>query len=349
MIDWFSGLVGYNAQRLQPNTIAELTPDGEILWRSERKIRAVGSYDASIQLGRTSPTDEMISASSRYGLLCNPREVMQISGNPSKFLQGHNVFGPSVSSLGPVVTATVRGLPGELRPDDADSDLPPAVHRSRVDITTSVHLGNHQTVHDWLLTAEYGTRSRHGRPLISGDTVYWGKNSRRWTMKAYCKHCELKQHPVRGDRKLTERLMDYCEGHLRIELTLRQLELKNRGTLYEDLIWEYFKKISVGVAVMDKDNVPTDMPDIVKYTFVKWMSGVDVRLQLPKTTFYRHRKLILDKTGFDISLNASTMPHLKEKTKIDVEYLMMNEIKDVPAIFQGLLFKPEETREYPAH
>ncbi|MFC1988554.1 phage/plasmid replication protein, II/X family [Chloroflexota bacterium] len=238
MLDWFSGKVGFKGNSLQLNRVFETTPEGEVIWQTERKLSARGSFDSSIQIGRDVPTEEMIKATGAHNLLCNP-VVLLVSGNPSKFLQGHNVFGPKVSSLAPLIQATVRSLPADIRPDDAESKLFPTLHRTRVDITTSINFGSHRVVHDWLRTASSSTRSRHGRPMVSGDTVYWGKQSRRWTMKAYCKFCELEAHPPK-DKALRDNLKEYCEGHLRLELCLRRPELKDRGTLDESLIWEVY-------------------------------------------------------------------------------------------------------------
>lgn len=350
MLDWFSGKVGYSGLDLKLNRIMEVSPDGSILWDAERKIMARGSYESSIQLGRTFANDAMLNASQAHNLLVN-NICLYMSGNPSKFLQGHNVFGPTVSSLGSVVTATIRGLPSGVRPSDADDLLPPTLHRNRVDIATSVHLGSHRIVHEWLRTVAESSRSRHGRALVSGDTVYWGKGSTRWTMKAYCKYCELDAHPP-GDLKFKANLKEYCEGHLRIELTLRTPELVNRGTLEESLIWEYMHKINIGVVKMQKiltDNQQVErLPRTIQTTFDHWLAGKDVRFELSKPTFYRHRKAIMDITGLDISLSVPEKQTL-DSLKFDIDYLVANEIKDIPSLFQGRLFKPDNSLAYGAH
>jgi hypothetical protein len=342
MIDWYSGLVGYSGEGLRLNSVCELTPAGEILWQTERKIQAKGSFDASIQLGRSGPTDAMLRASRALNLECSP-VCLYLSGNPSKFLQGHNVFGPSVSSLSPVIQAVVRGLPDDIRPADSMSKLWPSVHRSRVDITTSVDLGTHNLVHDWLKTASTSTRSRHGRPMVSGDTVYWGKQSRRWTLKAYCKYCELEAHPP-ADRDFLADLREYCKGQLRIELCLRTPELKPRGTLHEDLIWEFMNKIEVGVMKTDVNPEKPNLANIVQFTLSRWMSGEAVCHSLPKTTFYRHRRIILDELGLDISLSYEKKT--ASKIVFDLAYLKAHEIKVVPSLFQGKLFKPVASPEW---
>lgn len=347
MIDWFTGIVGYSGELLKLNKVVELTPSGEIIWTTERKLQVRGSYDASVQLGRSLPNESMLVASRKYDLECMP-VCLIISGNPSKFLQGHNVFGPSVASLSPVVQAVIRGLPGEIRPGDADSELWPALHRSRVDITTSIDMGSHSLVHEWLRAAATSTRSRHGRALVSGDTVYWGKHSRRWTMKAYCKFCELREHGP-GDLALRKRLMEYCEGQLRLELTLRGPELKDRGTLDESLIWDFFDRITIGVVKADVGglDMKTDLPMSVQFTLVRWVGGEDVRMSLPRSTFYWHRRKILDVLGLDISLKYEKKT--VEAMTFDLDYLRSHEVKLIPAQLQALLFKPGDSPSWESH
>jgi phage/plasmid replication protein, gene II/X family len=349
MIDWLTGIVGYSGELLKLNKICELTPVGEIIWTSERKLQVRGSFDASVQLGRAAPTDSMLMAARKYDLECMT-PCLILSGNPSKFLQGHNVFGPSVAAMAPVVQAVIRGLPGEIRPADADSELWPALHRSRVDITTSVDMGSHKLVHEWLRTAETSSRSkhRHGRALVSGDTVYWGKTSRRWTLKAYCKFCELREHGP-GDLALRKLLMDYCEGQLRLELTLRGMELKDRGTLDESLIWDFFERIEVGVLKADLggEQVKTELSYGAQFTLSRWIGGEDVRHSMPLRTFWYHRRRILDVVGVDISLKYEKKQ--AEAVVFDLDYLRQHEIKLLPAQLQGLLFKPGDSPRWVGH
>jgi phage/plasmid replication protein, gene II/X family len=348
MLDWYQGKVGYSGRGLRLNRLLEVTPDGVIRFDFERPAKVKGSFESSIQLRRDSASPDMVSATEKYNLLLN-QTCLYVSGNPSKFLQGHNVFGPKVGSLGPVLTATIRELPPEVRPDDADSPLAPAVHRNRVDISTSVHLGRHSTVHEWLQTVARSSSSRHkGTSMVSGNTVYWGKHSSRWSMKAYCKFCELDVHPP-ADLQLKDRLKGYCEGHLRIELTLRTPEIKDRGTLDETLIWEYFRRINIGSLELQMEKVESaKLSRSVRLTLSEWLAGKEIKYSLPRRTFYDHRKRILDATSLDISLPVPDESTLKA-VKFDLDYLVANEIKDIPSTFQGDLFKPVESGRWSAH
>ena len=243
MIDWFSGYVGYDGSGIATGRFFEVDRHGELVKQLRRWETARGSYEAGVQVTQGTATEQMVQHARDQGFLCSP-SVLRISGNPAKFLQGHNAAGPSVSALGPVVQAVVRAFGEGLRPQDADDPRLPAVQRSRVDVTTAVDLDSHQAVHDWLTQAAALTRSRHGRAMDSSGTVYWGKHSRRWALKAYCKHCELKKHPP-ADESLLPDLLEWTRTHLRIELCLRRPELKDRGSLDESVIWEFFERLEV--------------------------------------------------------------------------------------------------------
>lgn len=354
MLDWFSGYVGYDASRLELGKFFELDRGGEVVRARDRWETARGSYESGVQVTRGSPPEStrevrrphglgtvavpytpMFDAAERFGFLCSP-EVLRISGNPSKFLQGHNVAGPSVSSLGPVLQALVRAFGDGFRPPDADSDLLPAVHRSRVDVTTAVDLGSHQAVHDWLKLAATKTRSRHGRAMTSAGTVYWGKNSTRWAMKAYCKHCELIAHPPDA-RELVPELLDWTRTHLRIELVLRRPELKDRDTLDEAVIWEFFSRLEVQT-MKQCDAAAERLRAPVKSALMNWYHGHDLGVIFPRRTFYKYRREILDETGIDVSL-----PHVEQADDaapalLGLDELRAREVKDTPERIQRSLF-----------
>src|SRR5579859_1401556 len=94
----------------------EVSPDGAVVRDRDRWETAVGSFEAGVQVTRALVTDDMLQ-SGREGLWhLGGANVLRISGNPSKFLQGHNAAGPSVAKLGPVLQALVRAFGEGLRP-----------------------------------------------------------------------------------------------------------------------------------------------------------------------------------------------------------------------------------------
>jgi hypothetical protein len=175
---------------------------------------------------------------------------------------------------------------------------------------------------------------------MSGSTVYWGKSSRRWSIKAYCKFCELAEHPPKVD---VPGLRDWCENHLRVELTLRRPELKDRDTLDDDVLLEYYEKLTIGGSAMVTN--AGSLPEIEASAFCRqtlqiWADGGDPRLSLPRRTFYRHRATILEQVGVDISIARSQQWESMGRAGFDVEFLKSRKV-DLPRTeaLQRRLFK----------
>jgi hypothetical protein len=358
MIDWFTGLVGYNSFALKTGKMLWLTVDGDIELDVDRWVKVPGSFESSIELKPYPVNDDMVKAARKHLLLPPVPRVFRISGNPTKFLQGHNVFGPPVASLGPVIREVMRRLPGKYRPPDVDSPFLPTVQRSRVDVTTSIRMDNHNAVHEWITHAKQETRSKH-RGIKSGltgpSTMSWGFGSRRWNMTAYCKRCELDKKPPRISENHNASLFDFADGLLRIELRLQSLELKDRGTLNESIIWTYFDRIEVGVMKKDAAKGIEKLRPPVKAIYKLWLAGENVQPVsglVKRASFYQYRKEILEATGQDISLDpVKKKPAAGAREQFGVDYLKAREIKngDIPANLQEILFKPGDSPTYPAH
>jgi hypothetical protein len=337
MIDWITGYVGYDASRMALGRFWEVDRHGEVVRERPRWEKAEGSFKSGVQVTKSMPTDQMRDNAKEFGFLC-AEDVLKISGNPIKYLQGHNVTGPSVALLGPVVQGLVRAFPDELRPHDADSLVLPAVHRSRVDINTLVDLGSHQAVHDWLMLAETKGRSRHGRATSSDGTVYFGQHSKRWAMKMYCKHCELKSHPP-ADPALLPDLLEWTRTFLRIELVLRRPELKDRGALDESVIWEFFAKLELNtMRVKTYSDAKSVLPTGMKLALGMWYTGTDLKTFLPNRTFYRYRKEILGVTGIDVMRPYADQDPSAAPVLLGMDELLKREVKDVPSTIQRSLF-----------
>src|SRR3990170_4020746 len=159
-LDWFSGLVGYDASGLRLPKVVCISIEGKVEWQVDKWQEAPGSWSSKVLVSRGQATEGMYEAARSLGLVKCPLVALRLSGNPTKFLQGHNVFGPSVSELATVVRETVRRLPEVVRPRDVDSELWPSLYRARVDTAVGVDLGGHRVVHEWLTAAEGYTRAR---------------------------------------------------------------------------------------------------------------------------------------------------------------------------------------------
>jgi II/X family phage/plasmid replication protein len=80
-----------------------------------------------------------------------------------------------------------------------------------------------------------------GVGVLTGGTVYWGKHSSRWAIKAYSKGEEISKrgHKLPPELSLTN-LANFADDKLRVEITLRQKELKKLG-LERGCFWNNFE------------------------------------------------------------------------------------------------------------
>lgn len=305
MIDWVSFVVPCNHETpIHGDSIMRVTPDGERVWETLTAKTIEGSFSDKITL-KTHNLDHEHKPAELY-----------VSGNPVKFFQGHNVFGHNCPhELAVALMDRLCGMLPELTPTDAQRNAwrLGAFRLTRVDITSMFSLGSNAAVIDWLRSAEYSSRTRHGRPAMKGNTLYWGKNSRRWSLKAYAKAQELEAHPP--SRDLPEALEEWADDKLRVELVMRQMQLKEHGldlaanwstgdTTAEDLYLEYLGKLNMVDNVrIDHDKLMAELPARLAGTYVKWRDGYDLLSLMTRRTFYRHRKELLE-YGVDITNKA---------------------------------------------
>ncbi|MFC1988555.1 hypothetical protein ACFLVJ_01820 [Chloroflexota bacterium] len=85
----------------------------------------------------------------------------------------------------------------------------------------------------------------------------------------------------------------------------------------------------------------------VEFTLRQWLDGKDVRFELSQRTFYRHRKIILKETGYDISLEPQQIQ--LERINYDIDYLKSHEVSMIPTSLQGYVFKPDDSPKWEAH
>jgi II/X family phage/plasmid replication protein len=191
-----------------------------------------------------------------------------------------------------------------------------------LDINELFEVGNDFNVESWLHAAHMRAISRHGRATRDQGTVYLGQHSRRWGLKFYNKWREMQ---AKGHRK-THELPDYLKnlgleefikGKLRAELRIFSKELEQLGIthgyhLTPDLINQLFNtylgKINMTTQLHLIDEQILAMPRPVQLSYKSWRDGVNLRMFLPKNTFYRHRRALLE-YGVDISAHHLAPEH----------------------------------------
>lgn len=307
MIDWVTARLPLRHFPINNGGVVKFTAEGDEEWFVPCRLQVQGSHESSIQIRSDGELDAQGRASE-----------LLFSGNPSKFLQGHNVFGSDdlVALMKDVFRLVCKQL--NITPELADlkrireGDYPLIM----VDINYSFELPHRQDVLAWLRAAEYKSKTRHGRPQMKGGTLYFGKNSLRWAIKAYSKGEEIEAPKHRLPDALTEtQIPAWADNKLRIELRLKKKELAEIGLLTakdmtpdvaKNIYNSYVRKIEMNQQIALSTETEHDLPQRLRSTYILWKSGVDLRTTLSKATFYRHRKEFCEH-GIDITLRQESL------------------------------------------
>lgn len=301
MIDWVTAVLPclHDPEKLRAGLVACLDASGDVQWTVEKALQVEGSYSSKIHV--RSHTDRTI----------------WISGNPAKFLQGHNVFGTDdlrylmARFFDSLLQHDALGLCPTA--DDYDRVRAGQYFLSRVDVNQSWMLPDRAAVLAWIRAAGSTCRlKRRGAGQYTGDTLYFGKTSRRWAVKCYSKGQDItrKGNELHKDLQYPE-LMDFAEKALRIELVIRSMGLKNLHLDYAahwtpDTAKQLLCSLVLdGLEISDNMPAPDQVLDALPYrlrlVYQSWKNGDDLRQMLPKNTFYRHRRALLQ-YGIDIAI-----------------------------------------------
>ena len=306
MIDWLTVIVPLRHKPIDNGVKTYSDGDGVLRYAVTVPKQLEGSYESTINV-KTNDIDDFGFGNQLY-----------ISGNPTKFLQGHNVIGIACPN-----TLIVRFL--ERLSDVMGFTLDEITKRrimagnyivKRIDINCMFELGTLSDVRAFIDAAGMKSRTRHGRCTVKKGTFYYGQNSKRWSIKGYSKFDEI----TKGDKchrlpvhLFNSPLLSFCESKLRLELVLRAPELKKltdcenptaRQLLSQplsDLFNDYIARIDMSAQVSLKDEHMAKLPTKVQGTYALWRQGFDMKTTLPNGTFYRH-KSELKKFDIDISL-----------------------------------------------
>ena len=301
MIDWVTAKLPcrHDPSKLQSGFVMSFDALGEQEWVCNKKFSVEGSHSSKIQIA---------SADTSH---------IWVSGNPVKFLQGHNIFGSNdlkkimAKFFDALLQQDALGL--DPHPFQYDYIQQGVYSLSRVDMNESWHLDNKNDVLAWIRAFGSTVRLKHrGAAQFSGDTAYIGKNSRRWSVKCYSKGHEItaKGHQLPKELQIPE-LLEYADKSLRLELVMRQLELKRRGL---DMAWYWHEstaKMLLQTMVLDNlelsstfmidDKILDTLPTRLRLVYQTWKNGDDLKQIMTKPTFYRVRKQLLA-FGIDIAV-----------------------------------------------
>jgi II/X family phage/plasmid replication protein len=310
MIDWVTARLPmvYDGP-LNGGSMLSLTPDGVVEWRTDRRLVMEGSHSANVTV--------------RGGF-----GIVDFSGNPAKFLQGHNLFG--ISDLNRLMTLAMLRVCQLLDVSATASDQ--AAWRggrytlSRTDLTRMIDCGTTKRVHGILRVANHAASTKYQRPVADGTTIYIGQKSRRQKLKFYAKGPELQKHslPATMAPSWHQKLTEYAAPMLRVELTngskwFNESPYRNAwmwdGTTPDKLLDERLAVLEVSDTMRLADEAVHGLPHKLMTVYDSWRAGRDLKAELPERTFYRYRRQLLDLANIDI---ARTNPRL---VVADNEYL----------------------------
>jgi len=343
LIDWITAEIPLLHSPIPAGRVTSTTEEGEEEWSVRRRSAVRGSYEKDI------------SVRSDGGDGAGQATHLLIDGNPSKFLQGHNIFG-SDNLIALVYEAFLRCCRAKsLVPTLSELRAVKQGHYRllRIDINYSFDLPSRADVYAWLRAAEFKSTTRHGRPSTKGGTIYWGKNSKRWSLKAYSKGEEIQRPKYGLPLELQQTpLAEWADNKLRIELVLRSKQLDelhlSQATHWTEgrvaaIYSDYIARISMSEQITLSDDVLHNLPQNVRGTYLLWRDGYDLRCELSKATYYRHRKELQT-----LGINIDLRPEKKRATNVVplIKVLEANQAElPVWAFEQGLI---HSSATYPA-
>lgn len=300
MLDWVTAKIPFQALgRLNNGQVISFNRNGEIRYHIDQRLPIEGSYSEKIHI-RTAGID-----------LNGNTNLIEFSGNPIKFLQGHNVWGSS-DLLSVMVEAMLKisEVLSVPQPEHIFKAWVDGLYTiSRVDLNEMYRFRDRAEVLAWIYGASQTSRTRSQGAVSRGSTLYWNKTSKRWSVKAYSKGQELalirnKSHHF--DQIITE----FSDSVLRIELTLKSNELEEIGLKLAanwrtinvaDLYANYVGRIQMSEQKTTGEIFLKIKSRPVAATYQMWLDGYDLRQILPARTFYRHRNVLLE-LDIDISI-----------------------------------------------
>lgn len=211
-------------------------------------------------------------------------DAIMISGNPSKYLQGHNVFALNRFNI---VYDFIKKIMEYYQIEKYE-----IIKITRIDITFSIIMPSELDVQLALSEISNMTAERWGRPVSRNGTQYFGTRQ-RMQLKCYDKTVEYKR---RTKQKLGLPI-------LRFELTLgrKWFEENEWQAIIDDeyrlTLWDTaMNRLRVNeLETLNIDNIPRKLQKILGL----WQMGVDLRTVYATGTLYNYAKE-LRSYGIDI-------------------------------------------------
>lgn len=341
MIDWISVVLPIRHKPIRAGHFMLFDSDGEIL--SNKPISQIfeGSHESKISLRTQGSLDGQGYASELF-----------LSGNPSKFLQGHNVFGSRdlVGLLQGTLLNLIESAELDIRPEQVIFAIQGGIV-SRIDITDSIQFQNRLQARSYIKQLSQIAHTRSGRPLQKKWTLAFQPSSRRWSLVVYSKGDEIQTHKLPASFTEKDFIHSQADSLVRVELRLKTLELLDLGLRHvqdlteeklNSIYSEFVRRVQMSEQVTLTDEQIHSLPRRLKTTFLLWREGVDIQAEMSKTTYYEHVSS-LKKRGIDISV-----PYSGDSVNnvVPITTVIQGEAYQIPneAYDKGLVYQPRKLR-----
>lgn len=318
MIDWIVlRLPRVREYDLPSSELQRVDPDGCVT-----TLRYMGtqvpSYTTSV---RIRPIDSQI----------------EISGNPSKFLQGHNLCG--LSSVIHTLRAFLRKLEKILGKRYWPEHPFAYAQIHEIHLSQLVDMDTAENKSHFLIQLGLLSSTRHKRQSVfQGETVYLGRTfsadgkkgrtSKYYYWRFYDKEKELLSH--RSNAILSSTTISAC---VRAELVLKRAEISRLG-LESPKSWDKGQKMSEEIYLQYLDHIkiatgnalaaPSPPPGMTakdQGVWMRWYAGHDLRIGISKAGYYKVRTKFLGLYGIDINLP----PYLTECNVLDFGWFRLRD------------------------
>ena len=342
MIDWLTLRLWIpHILPIQGGLIQSFDKHGALVYQVSKHVHIKGSFDNSVAVKSIN-----FNAHQKIGT------IIEISGNPIKFLQGHNLIGSlNIVGLGLTMINRIFKILNQETGQELDTMNIREIKITRLDIARVFTINPPELIKEFLIQAsKTAIMEYRGRGILQDQTLYHGKKSKRYSHKFYNKALEMTQNKSMGGlpQEAQDRLLSAAYGCLRSELVFRSMELKKLGLVYlkdfidvdlKALYNQYYSRLNIPENIMSKTAVKTfELPRALRNTYELWRRGVDVREMMAKATFYLHRRKILELTGMDISAPPAQGWENEENEEPQAVIVKLNDFD--PTSIKDLVFEP---------
>lgn len=317
MIDYLSGRIRLPVAMpalLPCDHVMKASWDGEVRWLQQCRVQVPGSFEASFSIGSPSTTE------------------LVFQGNPVKFLQGHNLYGPSEpAQLLWEALRRIEELPGTFPCSLAQMGLygPESLlwctELSRVDVTFMELVERESDIGSFLRAIQVTGRLQgrgksglgktydRGGGVVFGDST--GKSFTHRQIVCYSKGRDIVAHPLPA-LMLRGEILEWVNRCIRWEVRLGRNYLRKSGLrALENWTPETAgKEWSAMMARMDFSGADLEpegldqLPPRLQMVYHSWRSGADISQLSSKATFYRRVKELREALNVDVSRPCPTEP-----------------------------------------